>query len=970
MANTGIQGSFSSNVEYTGDNIIPVNNPVSAVDTRILLNGIKYNWDGAVWVKDPKATVLLTTQPTPTPSGNTTNLNTTFKDSTGATWFIDENGNALQMGVPVVLDGNNYSLNRLNATAGVVPTALEAPTPINGDTAIVFLTDGKVEYYAHNGISWTLIKTINPLQLDGNDRHVVRVNTITGVPPTILEVPAPILGDTAKVILTDGTVEYYSNNGIAWSLDATVTPASVHTVTYGMVNPPVVGVVVGQVYHQTSTGTNLGVLMNTWTWDGTTWFNESQPINVTRAQLITLRNASQLRQSQHYLVTDHVQGRLVAGTTILVHATADNEISENATVNTTYDNESWFGIYDADLAIVRQLIDNRNNTAKGFFGVEVANFDWGNTAYRDNVVDSATLTVTYGATALISNNTFEKASVTNLTGFTGGFNNNLVSTAANVNLTNANGTWRLSRFLDGGTFNASGYTGGGDNYYNTIWGASTINFSNTTSQIVFRQNEIHASTVNNTAVTSGTFTFNINRLQSATVTHSNSAGNFASTNGIFEAGTSINHSTGIMTLASVTNSGSTIQQGTNALATMNLSSVTVSEGSNVTNQSGTNLSMTSTVVEQVTTVNNMAGSAGSMVINYSTLGKASNIVKSSTATADLNISYSTIKESTTINQAGGAAISITRVEAINNSNITAQNGSGGALNVTDVFLQGQASITKLASSTAGTLAINGGTRIQSSSFIQTNGIGNISISQSTFEGASGVNITSGDRNYNIIRNSCINIGRLNFSGTGAAITDGIDRVSIKNNGSLNISCSGAANSLLFSTIDGLSASIVLSGTTGGKSIDRVKCFDGSLVVPNNPNAAAFVLFNISDAGIVTINNQVVGENIQYVYVSNGSSLTINKTGAGIIQYIQVLNNGTCNILGTTTSVIKALIEQGALVFNGGSANNISKKMQSTFTVNGGAQTSISHWTTINKATISNNNARVDYLGVVSTVPIV
>lgn len=69
---------------------------------------------------------------------------------------------------------------------------------------------------------------------------------------------------------------------------------------------------------------------------------------MTRAALITLRNAGQLIVGRTYVVTDHIQNRLVAGTTVAVHAIATNETSEMAEVNTTYDNEARRGIYDLD----------------------------------------------------------------------------------------------------------------------------------------------------------------------------------------------------------------------------------------------------------------------------------------------------------------------------------------------------------------------------------------------------------------------------------------------------------------------------------------------------------------------------------------------------------------------------------------------------------------------------------------------
>jgi hypothetical protein len=56
---------------------------------------------------------------------------------------------------PVVLDGNDQYIVRTNATAGVAPTAIELPAPIKGDTTKVFLLDKSIEYWSHNGTTWT-----------------------------------------------------------------------------------------------------------------------------------------------------------------------------------------------------------------------------------------------------------------------------------------------------------------------------------------------------------------------------------------------------------------------------------------------------------------------------------------------------------------------------------------------------------------------------------------------------------------------------------------------------------------------------------------------------------------------------------------------------------------------------------------------------------------------------------------------
>jgi hypothetical protein len=126
---------------------------------------------------------------------------------------------------PVVLDGNNAVVSRANNVAGIVPIGVEVPSPINGDTADVYLLDGTREVYAHNGTIWVLLRTIAPSSTDGNDKHITRANTATGVAPTALELPAPVAGDTAKVRLTNDTVEFWSYNGTIWANDFAAKPS-------------------------------------------------------------------------------------------------------------------------------------------------------------------------------------------------------------------------------------------------------------------------------------------------------------------------------------------------------------------------------------------------------------------------------------------------------------------------------------------------------------------------------------------------------------------------------------------------------------------------------------------------------------------------------------------------------------------------------------------------------------------------
>lgn len=119
-----------------------------------------------------------------------------------------------------IADGRNFLASRSNATANVEPTSTEVPLPKSGDTAAIYLNSGNIEQWFHNGAAWSLVYTINPTTLDGNTVFVARTTATTGAAPTNTEVVAPANGDTAIVFLSNGLREYWSY-GTAWTLTKT-----------------------------------------------------------------------------------------------------------------------------------------------------------------------------------------------------------------------------------------------------------------------------------------------------------------------------------------------------------------------------------------------------------------------------------------------------------------------------------------------------------------------------------------------------------------------------------------------------------------------------------------------------------------------------------------------------------------------------------------------------------------------------
>ncbi len=136
-------------------------------------------------------------------------------------WGNNGNNWILQRTIrPVILDGNRTNIIRQNNNAGNEPAEVEIPNPTNGDTGVIFLTDGKIEYWAYDG-AWNLTNTVDPVILDGNDTHISRENNTENIAPTANEVQNPQNGDTAKLKLSNGALEFWSYTS-NWSKDFTI----------------------------------------------------------------------------------------------------------------------------------------------------------------------------------------------------------------------------------------------------------------------------------------------------------------------------------------------------------------------------------------------------------------------------------------------------------------------------------------------------------------------------------------------------------------------------------------------------------------------------------------------------------------------------------------------------------------------------------------------------------------------------
>lgn len=181
------------------------------------------------------------------------------------------------------------------------------------------------------------------------------------------------------------------------------------------------------------------------------------PAPMTRAALLALKNANGLTKDCDYVVTDHVQGRIAAGTLIHLQAVNANTLSDNVQVDTLFDSTAWRGLYDIDTGIIYELEDSRNNVARGIAGSEVSAFDWGNPAYSFCHVERATWNVTNGSAAGRFSVKVISAAL-DTTGHTGILDDVVLTTQANVRLNNSACRFSACEFSNSVSFSGQDYT--------------------------------------------------------------------------------------------------------------------------------------------------------------------------------------------------------------------------------------------------------------------------------------------------------------------------------------------------------------------------------------------------------------------------------------------------------------------------------------------------------------------------------
>ena len=147
---------------------------------------------------------------------------------------------------------------------------------------------------------------------------------------------------------------------------------------------------------------------------------------LTRSELLSLRNNSQLESGCHYTITNPSADGNLDVQEVTLHATNINTLGSQADILTSHDNEAWEGVYDIDSDNVIEVIDDLEN--KVITNASILTFPFGVSIVRDNYVNSDARIVYNGGT--VEGNTF--GSNSNITINSGSFTDNTIGTDATV----------------------------------------------------------------------------------------------------------------------------------------------------------------------------------------------------------------------------------------------------------------------------------------------------------------------------------------------------------------------------------------------------------------------------------------------------------------------------------------------------------------------------------------------------------
>jgi hypothetical protein len=636
-------------------------------------------------------------------------------------------------------------------------------------------------------------------------------------------------------------------------------------------------------------------------WAGGAAAGDTCPAPMTRAALLTLRNAGQLNIQCHYIITDHVQNRLVAGTYIELHATDASTLSMHVSVKSTYDNLAWEGRYDIDTGLVVELRDNRNNVVIG--ATAVGNFDWGNANYLECRVENATWNVTYGIGLPMTRvRVLDRAILTTTNMVLGPLQDVEVSKAATVDLTGASLAVISSTFTEGATLTANGFTAGGVGINNSSFrDSSSVVFGPGSGQVQLINSTVDAyGRINHTAT--GTFTFNNTVLGStALISHLGAAGPMAINNSRLHGGnTTIDHQFG----------------------TVNVQNSTFDVYGRI--------------------IKSNAASTGLLMLSYCHVTAGAYIQQQALGTVSLS----------GVIMSGGGYIDIQA-----GANTTA------GFTVTNSNIADLGNITVTAGSVGGVVTITGSS-FKSRGNVFKNNVGPLTISSGDFDSTGRLQIL-GPRGLNVNGCKVTTGGRIVAAAGNPAAVDIITHTTVTDDAIAYFNATGAvANQIQYSRIAGLTGEISFGGTNTGAVISRTTADNGIVRFNSNTVALTNVLdIGARDQAVITVANCTAAFGFRYSTAQSYGRINITgKSATGIVYGVDVQNNGSFNVTGAAADSVYCSVRNGQINHNGGTLRAAHKRMDGILTTGAFNHSNIIHEANASKTLTVANSNRADYMG--------
>jgi hypothetical protein len=649
----------------------------------------------------------------------------------------------------------------------------------------------------------------------------------------------------------------------------------------------------------------LGTSATTW---GPWTLEGGCPAPMTRAALIALRAAGALNVGCHYVITDYVQGRFLAGTTITMHADSATELSMNATVNSLYDNSGWECRYDIDTNNMLMCKDNLDNIVESDVTGRVAAWDWGNTALTKNRIQGSVV-VTYGNTNVVTGLTVTNYGSVDLTGRTGG---SLADTTVDgqLYLINSNLTVLRSRIANNANIQAQNYAAGGAGVVNTV--------------------------IENT---------------SSLACNSATAGTLSVTNGRITSGSIVSHT------------------GTGTFA---MSNTTVADSAQLAHSSTGAFNATGTFIHGGSTAIAHTTGPGAMTLTGCDIGPFGRVSKNDPAsTGAMALNQCAVKSGGHIQQLGAGNMTLTRFDLDSEGAISIAAGANFNFTGAYSKFSGGGYFTGAATATAGDVTFNNNV-LSSSGFVQKTGTGVLSVGGCNISNTSRILLQGARNLNAIYNNlSALGYLISNATGP-AGIADAVQYNNISAGGSISLTAAGAAtNTLYYNIVQGSSSAINLSGTTTGWTVVSNTAADNSIVTIANSVAGTMNYNNFSSNAVVQVTAATAAQDVRYNTVSNASSLLLgSKSVASTTYYNSIRSAGQLQLNAAAGNASVCSIEQGSVTSTGGTLNRVKKSLAGTLNTNTQVCDNIVHETTAATTLTANNTGRATRLGVTNTLPLI